>query len=172
MALTVGVIMRPIFYNDQTELENFINDNPQLCQEKICAVAQTTINQKKMKDAVEYLKKQCTNLDVFDTICSATIQRQNEAINIAENSDIMFVVGSSGSSNTNKLAEVCEKHCGHVYLINDASELKHDMVFNGANVGITAVASTPAFIIKEVINTMIQDNNENEAQDISFAEAL
>jgi 4-hydroxy-3-methylbut-2-enyl diphosphate reductase len=159
-------------FKEVSEVKDFIAQNPQFCQKQLCVVAQTTINQKKMKDTIEYLQKLCTNIIVFDTICSATIQRQNEAVKIAQNCDVMLVVGSSDSSNTRKLVEVCQQYCGHVYLVNDASDLRRDMIFDGANVGITAGASTPAFIIKEVINIMSQENNQNESQEISFAEAF
>ena len=99
---------------------------------------------------------------IYDTICSATAERQKEAAAIAEKSDVMIIVGGKNSSNTHKLKAVCEEYC-RCYLIEDAGELA-DIDLSGANfIGISAGASTPAYIIKEVQQTMSEMlNNEEE----------
>ena len=123
---------------------------------KICIVSQTTFNYNKFKDLVEILcKKRYDNnvlniLNILNTICNATEERQREAKNIAGEVDTMLVVGGRHSSNTQKLFEICKKECGNTYYIQTPVDLDSEMFQCSSYVGITAGASTPNKIIEEV----------------------
>ena len=122
----------------------------------ICIVSQTTFNYNKFKDLVEILsKKRYDNtvlniLNILNTICNATEERQREAKNIAGEVDTMLVVGGRHSSNTQKLFEICKKECGNTYYIQTPVDLDSEMFHRSSCVGITAGASTPKKIIEEV----------------------
>ena len=123
---------------------------------KISIVSQTTFNYNKFKDLVEILcKKRYDNnvlniLNILNTICNATEERQREAKNIAGEVDTMLVVGGRHSSNTQKLFEICKKECGNTYYIQTPVDLDSEMFQCSSYVGITAGASTPKKIIEEV----------------------
>ena len=122
----------------------------------ICIVPQTTFNYNKFKDLVEILsKKRYDNtvlniLNILNTICNATEERQREAKSIAGEVDTMLVVGGRHSSNTQKLFEICKKECGNTYYIQTPVDLDSEMFQCSSYVGITAGASTPKKIIEEV----------------------
>ena len=122
----------------------------------ICIVSQTTFNYNKFKDLVEILReKRYDNtvlniLNILNTICNATEERQREAKNIAGEVDTMLVVGGRHSSNTQKLFEICKKECGNTYYIQTPVDLDSEMFQCSSYVGITAGASTPKKIIEEV----------------------
>ena len=124
--------------------------------EKVCVVAQTTFNYNKFKDLVEILRKKRYDntvlniLNILNTICNATEERQKEAKNIAGEVDTMLVVGGRHSSNTQKLFEICKKECGNTYYIQTPVDLDSEMFQCSSYVGITAGASTPKKIIEEV----------------------
>ena len=125
-------------------------------KEKICIVSQTTFNYNKFKDLVEILRKKRYDntvlniLNILNTICNATEERQREAKNIAGEVDTMLVVGGRHSSNTQKLFEICKKECGNTYYIQTPVDLDSEMFQCSSYVGITAGASTPNKIIEEV----------------------
>ena len=122
----------------------------------VCIVSQTTFNYNKFKDLVEILReKRYDNtvlniLNILNTICNATEERQREAKNIAGEVDTMLVVGGRHSSNTQKLFEICKKECGNTYYIQTPVDLDSEMFQHSSYVGITAGASTPKKIIEEV----------------------
>ena len=122
----------------------------------VCIVSQTTFNYNKFKDLVEILReKRYDNtvlniLNILNTICNATEERQREAKNIAGEVDTMLVVGGRHSSNTQKLFEICKKECGNTYYIQTPVDLDSEMFQCSSYVGITAGASTPNKIIEEV----------------------
>ena len=134
------------------EAESFVPENGK----PISIVAQTTFNYNKFKDLVEILcKKRYDNnvlniLNILNTICNATEERQREAKNIAGEVDTMLVVGGRHSSNTQKLFEICKKECGNTYYIQTPVDLDSEMFQCSSCVGITAGASTPKKIIEEV----------------------
>ena len=152
------------------------------CGKRIIVVAQTTFNTVEWEKCLKKLKKDYTKALIFDTICNATNERQDEAISLAEECDAMIIVGGRQSSNTVKLKAVCE-NCCPTYLIETADEL-NSISFQGCRkVGVTAGASTPAAIIKEVLSTMSENVNANpienaeevaktSAEDLDFMEAL
>lgn len=129
-----------------TEAENY-QGNP---EEKICVVAQTTFNYKKFEDIVEILSKKSYDILVMNTICNATEVRQSEAGSIAGQSDAMIVIGGKHSSNTQKLYEICKSECENTYFIQTLVDLERELFRSFRSVGITAGASTPNNIIKEV----------------------
>ena len=137
----------------------------------ICMVCQTTSTEYLWKMCGEIAKKQFTNLKIFDTICRATESRQNEAANLSARCEAMVVVGDASSSNTDRLTMICRGHCEKVVLVDDASDLKPEFFAGVRNVGITAGASTPAWIIKEVNKTMSEILTNDAVQEESF-EAL
>ena len=137
---------------NQEEAEAFVPPKGK----KISIVSQTTFNYNKFKDLVEILcKKRYDNnvlniLNILNTICNATEERQREAKNIAGEVDTMLVVGGRHSSNTQKLFEICKKECGNTYYIQTPVDLDSEMFQCSSYVGITAGASTPNKIIEEV----------------------
>lgn len=126
-------------------------------------VAQTTYHTTFWRDCFEVARKHYTNIEIFDTICCATSERQSEAAELAAHSDLMLVIGGRHSSNTQKLKQLCEGFCPTV-LIETSAELRDIGLSAYDKIGITAGASTPAHIIKEVLKTMseILRNEENE----------
>lgn len=119
-------------------------------EKKVCIVAQTTFNYKKFKDIVDILAKKSYDINVMNTICNATEERQTEAGTIAEQSDAMLVIGGKHSSNTQKLYEICKSKCSDTYFIQTLDDLDLKKLQSFRSVGITAGASTPNNIIKEV----------------------
>ena len=137
----------------------------------ICMVSQTTSTEISWKKCVQIAKKLFTNLKIFDTICKATESRQTEAAYLSAKCQAMVVVGDAKSSNTGRLAMICREHCDRVVLVDNASELDPEFFRDVTDVGITAGASTPAWIIKEVNNTMSEIINADAVQEENF-EAL
>ena len=119
-------------------------------QKKLCIVSQTTFNYKKFKDMVDIFEKKSYDILVMNTICNATEERQTEAGTIARQSDAMLVIGGKHSSNTQKLYEICSKECPNTYFIQTLDDLNLEQFQSFRSVGITAGASTPNNIIKEV----------------------
>ena len=117
---------------------------------KVCIVSQTTFNYKKFKDLVEIISQKGYDILVINTICKATEERQTQARGLANESDAMIVIGGKHSSNTQKLYEICKKECENTYYIQTLSDLDLELFKSFRSVGITAGASTPNNIIKEV----------------------
>jgi len=117
---------------------------------RICIVAQTTFNYNKFKDLVEIISKKGYDISVLNTICNATKERQEEAGRIAGVVDAMIVIGDKHSSNTQKLFEICKNACNNTYYIQTLGDLDTNQLRSVETVGITAGASTPNHIIKEV----------------------
>ena len=122
--------------------------------QQICVVAQTTFNYKKFKELVEIILKKGYDINVLNTICNATKERQEEARSIAEEVDAMIVIGDKHSSNTQKLFEICKKACNNTYYIQTLGDLDTNQLRSVETVGITAGASTPNNIIEEVQNNV------------------
>ena len=147
------------------ELEKLL---PELIQQKsIFAVAQTTFNVQSWETCKEFLKNQCTNAKIFDTICNATWARQQEAEDLSQKCDHMVVIGGHHSSNTQKLLQVAARHTKAIN-VETADELDPAWLAGAARVGVTAGASTPSSIIEEVLNSM----SEEIRDDMSFEEML
>jgi len=121
---------------------------------KICIVAQTTFNYNKFKYLVEIISKKSYDVNVINTICSATKERQTEAARIANEVEVMIVIGDKHSSNTQKLYEICNHACSNTYYIQTLDDLDMNQFESVQTVGITAGASTPNNIIEEVQNNV------------------
>ena len=141
-------------FKNEEELVNLLSIIPKEKLEDVTFAAQTTFDQKEWKKCLKFIKKVCTNAKIFDTICSATYSRQAEAENLAKSSDLMIIVGDTKSSNTSKLYEIAKRNCPDTLWIQTASDLLAERLSNARLIGVTAGASTPARIIKEVLDKM------------------
>ena len=162
----------PLIVQSPEELENWLREAPERRNLPISMVSQTTSSQKMWKSCAEIAKKVCTNCEIFDTICRATEMRQEEAAFLSKSCDAMVVVGDARSSNTGRLAMICSENCPKVVLVDHADELDMSLFHGAATVGITAGASTPPWIIKEVNNKMSEELKVETAMEENFAELL
>ena len=164
-----GWCSHPVVVSGAEELEKWLVQDEKHRNLPLTFVSQTTSTRKIWDDCVKKAKKECTNAEFFDTICGATSKRQEEAHRLAQQCSLMVVIGDGKSSNTKRLAEICRESCPDVRLIERAADLEPSALSQANVVGITAGASTPAWIIKEVYDKMSDENMEIEK---SFAEML
>ena len=143
------------------KIDELLENYPELSEKPLIFVSQTTFSIKEWEKSIKKIKLLCTNAKIFDTICSATEERQNEAAQLSRVNDAMVIVGGKHSSNTRKLLKVCEGNCP-AFLVETASELYGIPLRGYSSIGLTAGASTPAGIIKEVLETMSEIVNENK----------
>lgn len=141
-------------FKNSEEIDEIHSNILKTNNKQVFVVAQTTFDTKEWKKCVKKIKKLCTNAKIFDTICNATSVRQTEADLLAAQSDFMVVIGDRHSSNTGKLFDICKRQCDNTVLIETADELNANQVSVAEKIGVTAGASTPARIIKEVLDTM------------------
>ena len=167
-----GWCSRCKIFPDAESLEKWVTEEHISPDLPVCMVSQTTSTEFLWKKCVNFAKKQFTYLKIFDTICRATECRQNEASELSKRCQAMVVVGDLTSSNTGRLAMICREHCDKVVLVDNASELDPNFFRGVSDVGITAGASTPAWIIKEVNKTMSEITNVEAVQEENFAELL
>ena len=161
-----------LIFADETELQTWLHKDENNCNSALSVVAQTTLIRGIWKKCIEIIKKECTNCKTYDTMCSATDGRQTEAARIAGEVDAMVVVGDRKSANTRHLKEICEGICPRVLFVERADELSLS-AFDGCRVaGLTAGASTPAGIIKEVVNKMTDEIKVADVNEESFVEML
>ena len=146
-------------FKNADELTKLLENNVDFAEKEIIIVFQTTFSVKECKKCAEIIQKVCTNPIYFDTICTATQNRQDEAMRLSKENDVMIVIGGRFSSNTVKLKSVCEENC-RTFLIERATELRNVDFGKAEKIGITAGASTPASIIKEVEVIMTENFNE------------
>lgn len=125
-----------------------------------CVVSQTTFNYNKFQDIVEIIKEKSYHIEVCNTICNATEERQLEAKSIAHDVDAMIVIGDRQSSNSQKLYEISKKECGNTFFVQTLRDLDLKLFESTGKVGITAGASTPEKIIKEVHASMTEKSFE------------
>lgn len=161
-----------LVFETAEELQKWSNEPETDKNSSICMVFQTTSTENLWKMCGKIAKKQFTNLKIFDTICKATEYRQSEAAQLSAKCQAMVVVGDTQSSNTGRLAMICREHCERVILVDNATELDAAFFQGVAEVGITAGASTPAWIIKEVNKKMSDIVNADAVSEESFAELL
>ena len=159
-------------FRNEAELTEFLEIWNENSQKPVTLVSQTTSTDRNTIPSREKVNKDCTNAEIFDTICNATCMRQSEAQSLAERCQAMIVIGDRKSSNTTRLAELCRAHCPLVYHISRAEELDPRKVSGVASVGITAGASTPGWIIKEVKDKMSEEMNNAMEIEESFADML
>ena len=165
-------------FENADELEKYLAEHPDFAQKPITMVIQTTQTRKNFESCEKQLNKECTNLKIFDTICEATSTRQSEAIKLATDCDAMVVIGGKKSANSVHLADLCREHCRNVQFIENCGELDLACLRPANKVGMTAGASAPSWIIKEVKQTMTDEikNEETAAGEVtaekSFEELL
>ncbi len=156
---------------DASEAENWIKLAGLPPETPLTVVYQTTEIRERVKKCAEILKKVFTNQENFDTICDATFRRQKEATGLSAICDAMLVVGDRSSANTRRLAEVCAGRCPKVIFAETASELDLSDLKDVITLGVTAGASTPAWIIKEVCAKMTDELKIEEIKAEETAEA-
>ncbi len=154
-----------VFRNDGELLSFLTSENGKKLEGKQLALAaQTTQKLSIWKKSLEILKKLYTNALIFDTICNVTEKRQTEAAALANESDIMLVIGSAESSNSRKLYEVAHEKCPATYFVGSAADVKNIKIPQNTTVSITAGASTPDSVIQEVYEKMSEQMTENFAE--------
>ena len=164
-----GWCSEPLIFQGGEELQEYFSRHPEEAQKPLTMVSQTTSTQAVWNFCSENAKKLCTNIKIFDTICNATCARQSEAQQLAAQNDAVIVIGGRNSANTKRLYELCLALCPNTVWIEDPDELNAISFSAGARVAITAGASTPTAIIKEVREKMSEEMMEIEE---SFAELL
>ena len=135
----------------------YVVDSPEKAMEfegdrklEYTVVSQTTFNKNKFQETIEIFKNVGYNINIVNTICNATDERQTEAEEIASRADVMIVIGGTHSSNSRKLYEICAQKCANTYFIQTLDDLHLEIPKSAKLIGITAGASTPKNIIEEV----------------------
>ncbi len=142
-------------------------------EKPICVVAQTTTKKQLYDTLVQEIKKKysAADIEIFDTICDATAQRQAEAMQIAKEADAVLVIGGKQSSNTAKLYKICSEYCKRTYAVETVQDVLAIKIYNNDIIGVTAGASTPDWLIKEVVDRM-SENEILAEQGLSFEEEM
>ncbi|MBR2976840.1 MAG: bifunctional 4-hydroxy-3-methylbut-2-enyl diphosphate reductase/30S ribosomal protein S1 [Oscillospiraceae bacterium] len=162
----------PMIFETAEELEKWLTSSEKSKDSPLLMVCQTTSSQILWEKCREIAKKECTNCEIFDTICEATEKRQEEALALSKQCDAMIIVGDSHSSNTGKLVDICRQNCRRVFPVDCAADLDTALFQSVNTVGITAGASTPSWIIKEVNNRMSEEIRVEAVGEENFAELL
>lgn len=160
----------PVILENDSEIQMWLSQEPERAEKPLSFVFQTTSTKEILEKCSNYIKKVCTNAEIFDTICGATEKRQEEANALSKVCDAMVVVGDASSSNTKHLVSICQRNCADVALVDNAGEL--NSYSDAITIGITAGASTPAWIIKEVNQKMSENILVEGVQDESFETLL
>ena len=161
-----------LIFSNTESLQKWLKATPEHRLIPLTVVAQTTCVRELFETSSKIIKKECTNAKIYDTICNATHKRQSEAAEIAASVDVMVVVGDRKSANTKHLTEICTERCPRVFQVESADELSPDWFDGCCTAGLTAGASTPAGIIKEVYATMSEEIRAAEGREESFEELL
>jgi len=155
-----GWCTAPIVLETADELAEWLRQSPAYLEKPLTVVFQTTGAHENVVRSVNFLKKECTSAEIFDTICNATTKRQEEAARLAAQCDAMIVIGGKESANSKRLADICGQACSKVFFVEAADALPIDAFDGDMKVGIIAGASTPAWIIKEVYHKMIEEKKQ------------
>ena len=155
----------PVVVGNAEELADWIEKNVDKRTEPIMVVVQTTQTEKNLHECEKLIKKWCTKAEIFDTICFATSIRQEEAVKLASACGAMVVIGGKNSANSLHLAELCAERCANTQFVENSVQLDTGVLRDVENIGMTAGASAPSWIIKEVLDKMsdeimIQENPE------------
>ena len=164
-----GWCSHPVVLEGAEALAEWLSAAPERREMPLTLVSQTTSTKKIWDACIEKAKKECTNAEIFDTICSATYIRQSEAQELAVKNDVMVVIGDRKSSNTKRLFELCRALSPKVVAVEGAEDWDPSLMQGADSIGITAGASTPGWIIKEVYDKMSDEIMEIEE---SFADLL
>ena len=154
-----------VILESAAETEIWLESHKMMWDSPITVVVQTTQTKNNFDECVKVIKKRCTNAEISDTICFATSTRQEEAAALSQVCDAMIVIGGRHSANSLHLAEICRQSCENVQFIERPEELDFSIIKQSPVVGLTAGASTPAWIIKEVVNKMSDEVRVEEIQE-------
>ena len=158
-----------VILESAAETEIWLESHKMMWDSPITVVVQTTQTKNNFDECVKVIKKRCTNAEISDTICFATSTRQEEAAELSQVCDAMIVIGGRHSANSLHLAEICRQSCENVQFIERPEELDFSIIKQSPVVGLTAGASTPAWIIKEVVNKMSDEIRVEEIQEEAAA---
>ncbi|MBO7739358.1 MAG: bifunctional 4-hydroxy-3-methylbut-2-enyl diphosphate reductase/30S ribosomal protein S1 [Oscillospiraceae bacterium] len=167
-----GQCSRSVVLGSEEETHEWVQGGEISGDTPITVVHQTTAIRENAKKCDEIIKKEYTNLKIFDTICEATSRRQQEAAKLAAQCDAMIVIGDRSSANTKRLAEICAEHCEKVIFAQSANELDLSELDGATLLGVTAGASAPAWIIKEAYNKMTEEIKTMEIPEEESFDAL
>jgi len=159
-------------FSTPEELSDWLAAHKNSPPEDLTVVFQTTSRREIFDSVANILKKECTNARIFDTICDATNRRQAETRKLAKSCDAVVVIGGRESANTRRLFEIAREENPNAQLIETADELCTNSFLPSNTIAVTAGASTPACIIKEVKLKMFEETevrideptNENIAE--------
>lgn len=121
---------------------------------RVGLAAQTTQTQENFQAVADYLLPKVLELRIFNTICDSTATRQTEARELARRSGVMVVIGGRNSANTRRLAEICKETGTRTIWVETADELSPELLGDTGRIGLTAGASTPQWIITDVIRRL------------------
>ncbi|MBR5742600.1 MAG: bifunctional 4-hydroxy-3-methylbut-2-enyl diphosphate reductase/30S ribosomal protein S1 [Clostridia bacterium] len=142
----------------------------------LSVVEQTTSDQELFREFTKIFEKYCTNTEFFDTICFATEKRQKEAADLARKTDAVIVIGDGISANTRKLVDICARTGKPVYRVESADDVRatlpQNLFTDCEKIGITAGASVPEAVIKEVVQIMSEELKNSVPEEESFADML
>lgn len=160
-----GRCTEPVVVGNVAELANWLENNVDKRTEPITVVVQTTQTENNLRECEKLIKKWCTKAEIFDTICFATSIRQEEAVKLASACGAMVVIGGKNSANSLHLAELCAERCANTQFVENSAQLDTGVLRDVETIGMTAGASAPSWIIKEVLDKMsdeimIQENPE------------
>lgn len=160
-----GRCTEPVVVGNAAELANWLENNVDKRTESITVVVQTTQTENNLRECEKLIKKWCTKAEIFDTICFATSIRQEEAVKLASACGAMVVIGGKNSANSLHLAELCAERCANTQFVENSAQLDTGVLRDVKTIGMTAGASAPSWIIKEVLDKMsdeimIQENPE------------
>lgn len=160
-----GRCTEPVVVGNAAELANWLENNVDKRTEPITIVVQTTQTENNLRECEKLIKKWCTKAEIFDTICFATSIRQEEAVKLASACGAMVVIGGKNSANSLHLAELCAERCANTQFVENSAQLDTGVLRDVETIGMTAGASAPSWIIKEVLDKMsdeimIQENPE------------
>lgn len=160
-----GRCTEPEVVGNAAELANWLENNVDKRTEPITVVVQTTQTENNLRECEKLIKKWCTKAEIFDTICFATSIRQEEAVKLASACGAMVVIGGKNSANSLHLAELCAERCANTQFVENSAQLDTGVLRDVKTIGMTAGASAPSWIIKEVLDKMsdeimIQENPE------------
>lgn len=160
-----GRCTEPVVVGNAAELTNWLENNVDKRTEPITVVVQTTQTENNLRECEKLIKKWCTKAEIFDTICFATSIRQEEAVKLASACGAMVVIGGKNSANSLHLAELCAERCANTQFVENSAQLDTGVLRDVKTIGMTAGASAPSWIIKEVLDKMsdeimIQENPE------------
>ena len=162
----------PLVFSDAGELREWLWSDEKRATLPITVVSQTTQTAENFSECEKLIKNVCTNTEIFDTICCATSTRQEEAASLAERCGAMVVIGGRNSANSVHLAEICAARCANTQFVENAGQLDMSRLDCAKTIGVTAGASAPEWIIKEVLEAMSDEIiiNENPEESVPAVE--